>query len=377
MYIPFNKMHVTKNELSFIDDAIAGGNLAGDGKYSRKCQLFFEESFGFRKCLMTSSCTDALEMAAILIDVEPGDEIIMPAFTFVSTANAFVLRGAKPVFCDSRADHPNMDESLIESLITRRTKAIVVVHYAGMACKMDVIMDIAQRHNLIVIEDAAQAVGSYYINDSGVKHPLGGIGHLGTISFDGQKNVSCGEGGILIVNDEKFVGRAEIVWQKGTNRTAFFRGEVDKYGWVDIGSNFTMSELNAAFLFAQLQNLSQIIQERQSIWETYAEFFRSVEIDLQLPHVPDWSTNNGHIFYLVSQDEQSRTRLLQEMKSQSIGALFHYQNLSKSIMGGENSGSTPLCNRYADCLFRLPLYVGIDTDEMQKRFRAIPLLHQS
>lgn len=377
MYIPFNKMHITKNELSFIDDAIAEGNLGGDGKYSRKCQSFFEKSFGFRKCFMTSSCTDALEMAAILLDIEPGDEVIIPAFTFVSTVNAFVLRGAKPVFCDSRADHPNMDEALIESLITQRTKAIVVVHYAGMACKMDVIMDIAQRHNLMVIEDAAQAVGSYYIDDSGVKHPLGGIGHFGTMSFGGQKNVSCGEGGMLIVNDEKFIGRAEIVQQKGTNRTAFFRGEVDKYRWVDIGSNFTMSELNAAFLFAQLQNLSQIIHERQSIWETYAEFFRSIETDLQLPHVPDWSTNNGHIFYLVCPSELSRTRWLQAMKSQSISAHFHYQNLSKSTMCGENSGSTPNVDRYADCLFRLPLYVGIDTDDMQKRLRSIPLLNQA
>ena len=376
MNIPFNKMHITNSELSFIKDVIADGNLSGDGKYSRKCQSFFEESFGFRKCLMTSSCTDALEMAAILLDVEQGDEIIMPAYTFVSTANAFVLRGAKPVFCDSRADHPNMDESLIESLITRRTKAIVVVHYAGMACKMDVIMDIAQRHHLIVIEDAAQAVGSYFIDDSGGKHPLGGIGHLGTISFDGQKNVSCGEGGMLIVNDGKFIGRAEVIWQKGTNRKAFYRGEVDKYGWVDIGSNFAMSELNAAFLFAQLQNLPQLIQERQSIWETYAEFFQSVETDLRLPYVPDWSTNNGHIFFLVCSDEQSRTRWLQAMKSQSIGAIFHYQNLSKSSMGGETSSSTPNCDRYADCLFRLPLYVGLDTDEMQKRFRTIPLLNQ-
>ncbi len=369
--IPFNQLHTTGNELACIQDAISQGNLAGDGAYSKRCERFFEERFGFFKCLMTGSCTDALELAAIVLDLKPGDEVIMPAYTFVSTANAFVLRGAKPVFCDSREDHPNMDESLVEGLITERTKAIVVVHYAGMACKMDVIMDIASRHGLKVVEDAAQAVGAHFIDDQGVEHPLGGIGHLGTFSFDGQKNINCGEGGMLVVNSKELVARAEIAWQKGTNRAAFFRGEVDKYGWVDVGSNFTMSELNAAFLFAQLQELDAINAERRSLWEAYWNLFKESGESVALPHVPQWATNNGHIFYLVCETLERRTHLLERFKAMNIGAAFHYQSLSRSQVVDADSNSTPQSNRYSDCLIRLPMYVGFDFHDLRRRIESL------
>lgn len=365
--IRFNQLNSTGKELDFIKDAISRGNLAGDGFYSQKCQRFMEEEFGFRKCFMTGSCTDALEMAAILLNLAPGDEVIMPAYTFVSTANAFVLRGAKPVFCDSRADHPNMDERLIEGLITERTKAIVVVHYAGMACKMDEVMDIAERHGLYVVEDAAQAIGSYYIDEDGAKLPLGGIGHLGTFSFDGQKNINCGEGGMLVVNSEEFLRRAEIVWQKGTNRAAFFRGEVNRYAWVDVGSNFPMSELNAAYLFAQLQNLHVINEKRRSLWEEYFAFFKAAGHRLSLPEVPQWTTNNGHNFYLVCDSHEVRSSWLRALKEFNIGAAFHYQSLSGSALVGADSSSTPQSNRFSDCLFRMPLFVGLDFTEVRDR----------
>ena len=368
--IPFAQNHTTGMEFAYIEDAIRRGALAGDGAYARKCQAFFEERFGFRKCLMTSSCTDALEMAAVLIGIQPGDEVIMPAYTFVSTANAFVLRGGVPVFCDSRPDHPNMDESLIEGLITERTKAIVVVHYAGMACKMDAIMDIAMRHGLVVVEDAAQAVGSFFIDDAGARHPLGGIGHLGTLSFDGQKNISCGEGGMLVINAEEWVGRAEIVWQKGTNRAAFFRGEVDKYSWVDVGSNFALSELNAAYLFAQLEHMEAILQARVAVCTAYRELIESLGTPLQAPEVPDWGTNNGHIFYLVCSSLAERAAYLSALKEQGVGASFHYQSLNGAVMGGSDARSTPHAMRYSDCLFRLPVYPGIDVEDVAERLQT-------
>src|SRR5690554_4339295 len=235
-------------ELDYIKEAVASGQISGNGRFTKKCQHFFEERYGFRKCFLTTSCTDALEMAAILAEIEPGDEVIMPSYTFVSTANAFVLRGAKIVFCDSRADHPGMDESLIEGLVTPRTKAIVPVHYAGVACDMDIIMAVAEKYNLIVIEDAAQAIDSFYTGADGVKRPLGSIGHLAAFSFHETKNIISGEGGMLVVNDPQFEERAEIIWEKGTNRAAFSRGEVDKYGWVDVGSSFLPSDMIAAFL---------------------------------------------------------------------------------------------------------------------------------
>lgn len=333
--IPFNKPYTTGKELSYIQDAIERGKLSGNGHYTQKCQSFFEERYGFRKCLLTTSCTDALEMAAILLEVGPEDEVIMPAYTFVSTANAFVLRGAKIVFCDSRPDHPNMDESLIEGLISERTKAIVAVHYAGMACNMNVIMDVAARHNLFVVEDAAQAIDSFFIDQNGNRHALGGIGHLGAFSFHETKNISSGEGGMLVVNDERFEQRSEIIWEKGTNRTAFFRGEVDKYGWVDIGSSFLMSELNAAFLWAQLEELEEILDKRLRIWETYDTCLKDIFPELQRPKIPRWSTNNGHISYMISDSIETRTEILEDLRSRGIGAVFHYQDLSQSSFLGD------------------------------------------
>ena len=365
MKIQFNKPYKTGKELLYIEDAIERGKISGNGHYTQECHSFFEKRYGFRKCLLTTSCTDALEMAAILLDITPGDEVIMPAYTFVSTANAFVLRGATIVFCDSRSDHTNMNEELIEGLITAKTKAIVAVHYAGMACKMDAIMEIADRHGLFVVEDAAQAVDSYFVDSEGQKHPLGGIGHLGAFSFHETKNIICGEGGMLVVNDERFEKRSEIIWEKGTNRTAFFRGEVDKYGWVDIGSSFLMSELNAAFLLAQLENLDEILQKRRHIWETYDDFFASEFTAFLRPNVPDWATNNGHMYYLVCESLEKRTLALDALKSVGVGAVFHYQNLSSSKMGGGfNQAQLDQAERYTNCLFRLPLFPELDAEKV-------------
>ena len=264
--IPFNKPFLTGKETDYITDAVVSGKISGNGKYTQLCQQFFENKFGIKKTLLTTSCTDALEMAAILIDIKEGDEVIMPSYTFVSTANAFVLRGAKIIFADSMPNHPNIDASKIESLITPKTKAIVPVHYAGVACDMDTIMNLAKKYNLFVIEDAAQAIDSYYTGKDGIKKALGSIGHLAAFSFHETKNIIAGEGGMLAINDEQFINRAEIIWEKGTNRSAFFRGEVDKYGWVDIGSSFLPSEIIAAFLWAQLENLEAIQKVRKQHW---------------------------------------------------------------------------------------------------------------
>ena len=248
-----NKLYITGNEFQYIQSAIANRHLSGNGNYTQLCHQFFNEKYGFKKCLLTTSCTDALEMCAILLDIKSGDEVIMPSFTFVSTANAFILRGAKIILADSLITNPNIDENQLEKLITKNTKAIVVVHYAGIACNMGAIMQIANKHNLFVVEDAAQAIDSFYVNEENSKQPLGSVGHMATFSFHESKNIQCGEGGMLVINDERFIARAEIIWEKGTNRAAFFRGEIDKYNWVDIGSSFLPSEITAAFLYAQLQ----------------------------------------------------------------------------------------------------------------------------
>ena len=269
--IPFNKPFFTGKETVYIQDAVSSGKISGNGYYTQLCHDFFEKKYSFNKVLLTSSCTDALEMAAILIDIKPGDEVIVPSYTFVSTANAFVLRGAKIIFADSREDHPGLDEDKIEELITPKTKAIVPVHYAGVACDMDKIMAIAGKYNLFVVEDAAQAIDSYYTGKDGVRRPLGSIGHLAAFSFHETKNIISGEGGMLVVNDDQFSKRAEIIWEKGTNRSAFFKGEVDKYGWVDIGSSFLPSDITAAFLWAQLEYLDEIQDKRKVIWNTYYE----------------------------------------------------------------------------------------------------------
>lgn len=353
--IPFNKPFLTGKELEYIQQAVASGKISGDGNFTKKCHAFFEEKYGFKKCLLTTSCTDALEMAAILIDIEPGDEVIMPSYTFVSTANAFVLRGAKIVFADSGAHNPNIDASQIEALITPRTKAIVPVHYAGVACDMDAIMALANKYKLFVIEDAAQAIDSFYN-----AKPLGSIGHLAAFSFHETKNIISGEGGMLAINDDRFVKRAEIIREKGTNRSSFFRGEVDKYGWVDVGSSFLPSEIIAAFLFAQIENLEHIQNKRKELWNTYYHNLLPLQTagKLRLSNIPDYATNNAHMFYVVCNNLEERSALIEHLKSNSIQAVFHYLSLHQSPFYEKLHDGRVLheTNRYADCLVRLPLY---------------------
>jgi dTDP-4-amino-4,6-dideoxygalactose transaminase len=373
--IPFNKPFITGNELEFIQDAVDFGKISGNGKYTRKIHRFFERQFGFNTCLLTTSCTDALEMAAILLDVEPGDEIIMPSYTFVSTANAFVLRGAVIRFVDSRKDHPGMDEDKIEELITEKTKAIVVVHYAGVACDMDKVMGLARRHNLFVVEDAAQAINSYYEHADGIRSPLGSIGHLGTFSFHETKNIMAGEGGMLTVNDNHFAERAEIIWEKGTNRTAFFRGEVDKYGWVDIGSSFLPSELNAAFLYAQLMNLIRIQQKRMSIWNRYQKGLEEVctRLGIRQPAIPGYASNNGHMYYLVCRNARQRDELIAYLKERNVLSVFHYQSLHTSnFFEHKHDGrALPYADLYSHNLVRLPFYYELTIEEQYYIIDAI------
>jgi dTDP-4-amino-4,6-dideoxygalactose transaminase len=298
--IPFNKPYLTGKENDYIIEAVNSGKISGNGLFTKKCQDFFESKYGFKKVLLTTSCTDALEMAAMLANIKEGDEVIVPSYTFVSTAIAFVRQGAKIVFADSYSDNPNIDADKIESLITEKTKAIVPVHYAGVACDMDIIMDLAAKYNLLVIEDAAQAIDSYYIGKDGVKKALGSIGHLAAFSFHETKNIIAGEGGMLSINDERFIQRAEIIWEKGTNRAEFFRGEVNKYGWVDTGSSFLPSEIIAAFLWAQIENLDDIQKRRLEIWNTYFEKLTGWARvnNIKMPSIPNYATNNGHMFYL-------------------------------------------------------------------------------
>ena len=299
--IPFNKPFLTGKETHYIYEAVNSGKISGNGMFTKKCQDFFEETYGFKKCLLTTSCTDALEMAAILANIEAGDEVIVPSFTFVSTAIAFVRQGAKIIFADSYPDNPNIDADKIEALITPKTKAIVPVHYAGVACDMDKIMALADKYNLIVIEDAAQAIDSFYTGKDGIKRALGSIGHLAAFSFHETKNIISGEGGMLTINDDKYIHRAEIIWEKGTNRAEFFRGEVNKYGWVDTGSSFLPSEIIAAFLWAQIENLEIIQNKRKLLWETYYEGLQKSSLNtITLPKTPDYASKNGHMFYIVT-----------------------------------------------------------------------------
>jgi len=366
--IPFNKPYITGKEVHYIYDAVASGHISGNGKYTRLCQQYFEERWGFRKTLLTTSCTDALEMCAILLDIKPCDEVIMPSYTFVSTALAFYREGAKIVFADSRHDHPGIDEDRIEELITSRTKVIVAVHYAGVACDMDKIMDIANRHNLFVVEDAAQAVDSYYTGKDGIKRPLGSIGHFAAFSFHETKNIQCGEGGLLVINDERFVQRAEIIWEKGTNRAAFFRGEANKYGWVDTGSSFLPSEILAAFLWAQIEDLEKIQKRRSEVWQTYYERLKdwAVQKSIQLPFIPDYATNNAHMFYMVCNSYWQRQDLLTKLKDNGILAVFHYLSLHNSPYYKNKHDGRELkeSERFSDCLMRLPMYYELDDQSM-------------
>lgn len=366
--IPFNKPYFTGKETEYIKHAVELGKISGNGYYTKKCQSFLEEKYGFKKALLTTSGTDALEMTAILADLAPGDEVIMPSYTFVSTANAFVLRGAKIVFADSMADNPNIDASKIESLVTAKTKAIVVVHYAGFACDMDTIMDIAEKYNLLVIEDAAQAIDNYYIDRKGNKRPLGSIGHLGAFSFHETKNIISGEGGLLTVNDPKYILRSEIIWEKGTNRTAFFRGEVDKYGWVDMGSSFLPSEVTAAFLWAQLEHMDEIQAKRIALWNRYYEKLKPIaeRKGLRLPDTPSYSTNNAHMFYLVCKGIEQQTQIIETLKSRKVLSVFHYSSLHKSefYKAKHDGRDLPYSDKYTESLVRLPLYYELTEQDV-------------
>ena len=362
--ITFNKPYFTGIETQYIEEAVRSMKISGDGMFTKKCHQLLEAKYGFKKCLLTTSCTDALEMAAILIDIQPGDEVIMPSYTFVSTANAFVLRGAKIVFADSLDANPNLDVSKLEALITNKTKAIVPVHYAGVACEMDTIMALANKYNLFVVEDAAQAIDSFYKGK-----PLGSIGHLSAFSFHETKNIISGEGGMLVINDERFIERAEIIREKGTNRSKFFRGEVDKYGWVDIGSSFLPSDIIAAFLFAQLENLEKIQARRKEIWQLYYENLAPLSENkaLSLPNVPDYSTNNAHMFYILVDNLNTRTALIEHLKQNDIHAVFHYISLHKSSFYAAKHDGRALdnCDRYTDTLIRLPFYFELSNEDVK------------
>ncbi|WP_129616654.1 dTDP-4-amino-4,6-dideoxygalactose transaminase [Bacteroides cellulosilyticus] len=375
--IPFNKPFLTGKEAHYMYQAVYTGKLSGNGVFTKKCQAFFEERYGFKKALMATSCTDALEMAAILCNIKSGDEVIVPSYTFVSSALAFVRQGASIVFADSCPDNPNIDADKIEALITEKTKVIVPVHYAGVACDMDKIMKVAEKHNLLVVEDAAQAIDSFYKG-----RPLGSIGHLAAFSFHETKNIISGEGGLLVINDARFIHRAEIIWEKGTNRSEFFRGEVNKYGWVDTGSSFLPSETISAFLYAQLENLDMIQDRRKAIWEQYNEGLKHLEEKgfVHLPVLPEYSTNNAHMFYLVCRSLEERTILIKYLKDNGVLSVFHY--LSLHLSGYYKANYTeipnlPFCDRFADCLLRLPMFYELKAEEIKTIVDLIDRFYKS
>lgn len=367
--IPFNKPYMTGRELWYIAQAHSNGHLSGDGQFTKQCHAWLEAQTGTHKALLTHSCTAALEMAAILADIQAGDEIIMPSYTFVSTANAFVLRGGVPVFVDIRPDTLNIDETLIEAAITPRTKAIVPVHYAGVACEMSVIMNIAQRHNLLVIEDAAQAVMATYQGK-----PLGTIGHFGAYSFHETKNIISGEGGALLINDARFAERAEVIREKGTNRSQFFRGQVDKYTWVDQGSSYLPGEVIAAFLWAQMQEAEQITQRRMAIWQAYHDAFADLETSgkLRRPIIPSNCQHNAHMYYILLESLEKRTEVIAQLKAENINAVFHYVPLHSAPAGkkyARTHGELPHTLDLSDRLLRLPLWIGMEA--AQSRIVAV------
>lgn len=366
MSVPFNRPYVAGSELEYIAQVLAGGHLSGNGEFTRKVQLWLERYSGAARALLTHSCTAALEMAALLAEIGPGDEVIMPSYTFVSTANAVVLRGGIPVFVDIRPDTLNIDETLIEAAITPRTKAIIVVHYAGVGCAMDEILAIAERHRLILIEDDAQGIMASYRG-----RRLGSFGHLAAISFHETKNVISGEGGALFVNDPRLVERAEIIWEKGTNRSKFFRGQVDKYTWVDVGSSYLPSELNAAFLYAQLESIESIIERRLALWDRYHTAFAALEERgyLRRPIVPAECEHNGHIYYVLVRDLETRSRVLEDLKAAGIGAVFHYVPLHTSEPGRKlcrAMGDLHVTVEMSDRLVRMPLWVGMPEDTVEQ-----------
>ncbi len=361
--IPFNKPYCSGREQKYIDEVCHSLTMSGNGDFTKKCHRFFEQKYGFKKCLLTTSGTDALEMCAMLCNLQPGDEVIVPSFTFVSTALAFLRERAKVVFVDSGKDNPNITAEDIEPLITPNTKVIAVVHYAGVACDMDAIMSLAEEHHLIVVEDAAHAVDSFYKG-----RPLGGIGHLAAFSFHETKNISSGEGGMLVVNDDRFLRRCEILWEKGTNRAEFYRGLVNKYGWCDMGSSFLPSEFNAAYLWAQLEQLDDIQNKRKHIWNLYDEGLRGhIDPRIVIPTLPDFATNNAHMYYLVCPSLEYRTSLMNKLKEAGIQSTFHYIPLhSSAYYKNKNDGRLlPNSDMYGDCLVRLPLYYELKDEEVQ------------
>ena len=365
--IPFNKPFLTGKETHYIYDAVQSGKLSGNGKYTQMCQAFFEEQYGFKKALLTTSCTDALEMCAMLANIKEGDEVIVPSFTFVSTAIAFVRQGAKIVFADSYEDNPNIDADKIEALITDKTVAIVPVHYAGVACDMDKIMELAAKYNLLVIEDAAQAIDSFYVDKNGTQKPLGSIGHLAAFSFHETKNIISGEGGMLAINDDRFTHRAEIIWEKGTNRAEFFRGEVNKYGWVDTGSSFLPSEVIAAFLWAQIETIETIQTKRKMLWNEYYKGISNLNsTSIKLPSLPKYATNNGHMFYIVTKDIEHRTKVITTLKENGFHAVFHYISLHSSdyYTAKHDGRALPHSDKFTDCLLRLPLFYELNFSDV-------------
>ena len=359
--IPFNRPYLTGKEFTHIQDAVSAGQLAGNGRFTKLCQGWLERWIGAPRVLLTQSCTAALEMAALLLDLEPGDEVIMPSFTFVSSANAFALRGARPVFVDIRADTLNLDERQVEAAITARTKAILVMHYAGVACEMDTLLDIAHRRGLVVVEDAAHALMSSYKG-----RPLGGFGHLATFSFHETKNVISGEGGALVINDPRFAERAEIIWEKGTNRSQFSRGRVDKYTWMDIGSSFLPGELTAAFLWAQLEEAESITARRLDVWNRYRRYATDIEaLGLRMPVIPAECEHNAHLFYLLLPSPVPRTEILNDLNARGVNAVFHYVPLHSSPAGvryGRAAGAMSVTDDCSARLIRLPLWVGMPED---------------
>lgn len=363
--IPFNKPCLTGKEAHYMYQAVYTGKLSGNGYFTKKCQQFFMKRYGFKKCLLTTSGTDALEMCAMLCDLKPGDEVIVPSYTFVSTALAFLREGAKVVFADSMDSNPNLDAEKLEALVTPRTRVIAPVHYAGVACDMGVIMAVAERYNLIVVEDAAQVIDSFYKGKA-----LGGVGHLGAFSFHETKNITAGgEGGLLVINDERFIRRSEILWEKGTNRAEFFRGAVNKYGWVDMGSSFLPSEINAAFLYAQLENLDDIQSKRQKLWEQYFVGLQQLAGKglIRLPQIPGYATNNAHMFYIVCRNLEERSGLIKFLKEHEILAPFHYLSLHKSDYykaHNDNIPKLPYCDMYADCLVRMPMFYELELEQV-------------
>ena len=362
--IPFNKPYLPLISIRNVLKSALGGTISGNGRFTKLSHEFFEKRFGFRKVLLTTSCTDALEMAAILCRIEPGDEVIMPSFTFMSTANAFLLRGANIRFADTQREVPDIDPGEIEKLITPKTKAVVIVHYSGIACDLDRIMDICTRHNLFLIEDAAHSVDSYYNG-----RPLGSFGHIGTFSFHETKNIICGEGGLLIANDEPMSKRAEIIWEKGTNRAAFYLGEVDKYGWVDIGSSFLPSETVAGFLFTQLTRFDRIQNRRRKIWHAYNDLLKPLEElgKINRPVIPSYATANGNMYFIVVASAVERDRLIGYLKENGIAAIFHYLPLHSSVYFKEKHDGRELPNtqHFSDCIVRLPFFNDLKTRQIQ------------